>query len=208
MSQTGPAQYGRFVLDGTGPGRLPVEFASATESLTTSLAPLGNGLIAFFSGQAGRSAIWSGTGDPNLQQSWVEGPRLGDDRLSPSVAGGPRRTWVAYVDRRGSRSELRVRRVRSSGRFGPARRISRDDPVDVQLVRGSRGNLAALWDDGTDAFYVRSRNGRRWTRPRTLVRGNDPGDMRPALGRRGGWVVWDASPGNFGMNPIRIARIP
>ena len=208
ISQTGPADFGRFGLDGSGPREMPVEFASATESLDTSLAPLGRGLIAFFSGLAARSAVWNGVGDPNLQQSWVEGPRLGDDRTAPSAAGGPKRTYVAYVDRRGGRSEIRVRRVRRSGRFGPARRISRDDPVDVQMARGPRGDLAVLWDDGTDAYYVRSRKGGRWTRQRTLIRGNEPTDLRPALGRRGGWVVWDASPGNLGMNPIRIAAIP
>jgi hypothetical protein len=208
VSQTGPAAYGRYGFDGAGPETMPVVFGSATESLDTSLAPLGRGLIVFFAGLAGRSVIWNGVGDPNLQQSWFEGRRLGDGRTAPSAAGGPKRTFVAYVDRSGSRSDIRVRRVRSSGRFGRAKRISRDAPVDVHLVRSRRGSLAAIWDDGSDVFYVRSRNGRRWTRPKVLVRGNDPADLRPALGRRGGWVVWDSSAGNFGMYPIRIARIP
>ena len=111
------------------------------------------------------------------------------------------------MDRRGDRWGILVRRVRSSGPFGRAKRISSDAPVNVHLVRSRRGNLVAIWEEG-DMYYARSRTGRRWTRPRTLVRGNDPADLVPALGRRGGWVAWDSGAGNFGMNPIRIARIP
>ena len=57
-------------------------------------------------------------------------------------------------------------------------------------------------------MVVRSRNGRRWTRPQRLFRGNDPQDLRAALGPRGGWMVWDSNPGNAGMHPIRIAALP
>ena len=57
-------------------------------------------------------------------------------------------------------------------------------------------------------MIVRSRNGRRWTRPKRLFRGNDPQDLRAALGPRGGWLVWDSNPGNAGTHPIRIAALP
>jgi hypothetical protein len=40
------------------------------------------------------------------------------------------------------------------------------------------------------------------------VRGNEPNDLRPALGRRGGWMVWDGNPGNLGAHPIRITALP
>ena len=209
ISGTGPASFGRFGLDGSGPGGLPVTFGSATESLETALAPFGAGLVAVFSGLATRSVIWNGVGDPNLQQSWFEGPRLGDERLAASAAGGRSGTYIAYVDRRGDRSDTRIRRLRANGRLGRAKRLTRDDPVSLKLVQGPRGDMAVVWHSLDDAYLVRSnRKGRRWTRPRRLVRGNEPTDLRPALGRRGGWMVWDGSAGNFGSNPIRIAAVP
>jgi hypothetical protein len=209
LSQTGPASFGRFGLDGSGPGGLPVGFAAATESLETALAPWGAGLLAAFSGAATRTVLWNGVGDPNLQQSWAEGPRPGADRTAVTAAGGRSGTYVAYTDRRGGRSDVRIRRVRANGRFGKAKRLTRNDPVTLHLAQGPRGDMALVWRFLDDAYVVRSnRKGRRWTRPRRLVRGNQPEDLRTALGRRGGWMVWDGSAGNFGSNPIRIAAIP
>jgi len=207
MSGTGPASFGRFGPDGSGPAGLPVEFGSATESLETSLAPWGAGYAAFFSGSRARSVLWNGLGDPNRPESWVEGPRLGAVDV-PSAAGGRSGTWVAYV-RRGGRAATFVRRLRSSGKLGAARRIVRDDPIDLAFSQGPRGDMAIVWGSAyEDAKIVRSRNGRRWTRPRRLFRGNDPEDLRTALGPRGGWMVWDSNPGNAGMHPIRIAALP
>lgn len=210
MSGSGPASYGRFAPDGTGPGELPVEFAEATDSLDTTLAPFGNGLIAFFSGLGTGSAIWNGLGDPNLQQSWVVGPRLGHDRTDPIAVSGRRGVFVAYVQRRGRRTGVYVRRVRTSGTFGKATRVTRADPVDLQLVAGPKGNMAIVYPSGTQsrALIVRSRKGRHWTRPRRLFRGNSPVDLHAVLGRRGGWMVWDGEGGNAGSNPIRIAGLP
>lgn len=209
ISGTGPASFGRFGLDGSGPDGLAVTFGSATESLATALAPFGAGLVAVFSGLATRSVIWNGAGDPNLQQSWFEGPRLGDERVAVSAAGGRSGTYIAYVDHRGNRSDTRVRRLRSNGRLGKAKRLTREDPSSLKLVQGPRGDMALVWHSSNDAYVVRSnRKGRRWTRARRFVRGNEPMDLRPALGRRGGWMVWDGNAGNFGSNPIRIAAIP
>jgi hypothetical protein len=210
FSGSGPASYGRFLPDGTGPGGLPAEFGEATESLDTSLAPFGNGLVAFFSGLATRSVIWNGLGDPNLQQSWVEGPRLGKARTDPTAAGGPSGTFVAYVQRRGRRTGVYVRRMRSSGKLGRATRLTRRDPADVKLVQGPKGNLALVFPSGTldRAFIVRSRKGRRWTKPRRLFRNQSPTDLHPVLGSRGGWMVWDGDAGNAGSNPIRISALP
>ena len=210
MSGSGPARYGRFAPDGFGPGGLPVEFAEATDSLDTALAPFGNGLISFFSGLGTRSAIWNGLGDPNLQQSWMPGPTLGRDRTDPAVASGRSGTFVAYVQRRGKRTGVYVRRVRSSGKLGKARRVTRADPVDLVLLQGPKGNLAIVYPSGTQsrALIVRSRKGRRWTSPRRLFRGHTPVDLHAVLGRRGGWMVWDGQGGNAGSNPIRIAGLP
>ena len=206
MSGSGPASFGRFNPDGSGPADLPVEFGAATESLETTLAPWGAGFVTFFSGLRARSALWNGLGDPNLQESWVEGPRLGRAD-SPRAVGGRSGTWVAYV-RRG-RNATYVRRLRSSGRLGAERRVVRDDPFEVTFAQGPRGHMALVFGTSSEAAWiVRSRNGRRWTRPRRLFRGNDPQDLRAALGPRGGWLVWDSNPGNADMHPIRIAALP
>jgi hypothetical protein len=206
MSGSGPAAFGRFNPDGSGPGGLPVKFAAATESLETTLAPWGAGFVSFFSGLRARSVLWNGLGDPNRPESWVEGPRLGAAD-APKAVGGRSGTWVSYV-RRG-RDATYVRRLRSSGRLGAERRVVRDDPFEVTFAQGPRGDMALVWGTASDtAMIVRSRNGRRWTRPRRLFRGNDPEDLRAALGPRGGWLVWDANPGNAGTHPIRIAALP
>jgi hypothetical protein len=208
MSGSGPASYGRYAADGTGPAALPAEFGDALESLDTTLAPFGGGLVALFSGSGTRSVIWNGLGDPNLQQSWAEGPRLGKDRTDPTAAGGRSGTYVAYVQRRHGRHHTYVRRLRSSGKFTKARRVSREDPPGLDLVEGPRGDLALVYPAAGDAWIVRSRKGTRWTRPRRLFRGHQPGDLHAALGRRGGWVVWDGQAGNAGTNPIRVAALP
>lgn len=209
FSGSGPAAFGRFNPDGSGPANLQVRFGSATESLDTALAPFGAGYAAFFAGRRMRSVLWNGLGDPNLPESWVEGPRLARDQTTPAAVGGRSGTWLAYVNRRGSRSQTDVRRLRSSGRFGRAIRVSRADPTQLAFAQGPRGDMALLWGTAFDeAMIVRSRNGRRWTRPKRLFRGNQPEDLRAALGRRGGWMVWDANPGNAGMHPIRIAALP
>jgi hypothetical protein len=206
MSGSGGASFGRFNPDGSGPSGLPVTFGSATESLETSLAPWGAGFAAFFSGLRARSVLWNGAGDPNLPQSWVEGPSLGRAD-EPEVVGGRSGTWVAYL-RRG-RDKTYVRRLRSSGRLGAERRLLRDVPLDHTFAQGPRGHLALVYAMVWDSVWVvRSRNGRRWARPKRLFRGNDPQDLRSALGPRGGWLVWDGNPGNAGSHTIRIAAIP
>ena len=102
-----------------------------------------------------------------------------------------------------------MRRLRASGRFGPQRRVVRDDPFELAFAQGPRGDMALVYGHRVGAaMVVRSRSGRRWTRPRQLFRGHDPQDLRAALGPRGGWLVWDSHPGNAGMHPIRIAALP
>jgi hypothetical protein len=205
ISGSGPASFGRYSPNGAGPADFPVTFASATESLETTLAPWGGGFAFFFSGARARSVLWNGAGDPNLPQSWVEGPGLGGAH-DPKAVGGRSGTWVAYV-RRG-RDATFVRRLRSSGRLGAERRLLRDAPFGMTFAQGPRGHMALTYTTVSDAVVaLRSRNGRRWVRKR-LFRGNDPEDLRSALGPRGGWLVWDGNPGNAGMHTIRIAALP
>ena len=208
MSGSGPASYGRFGSDGSGPDGLPVTFADLFDSLDTTLAPWGNGLVALFSGSGLDSALWNGLGDPNLQQSWVPGPFLGEGRYDPSAAAGKSGTFVAYVQRRDRRTGLYLRRLRSSGKFGKAKRLTRRDPVDFMLVQGPKGNLAIVYSWSSDGYVLRSRKGKRWTRSKRLWRGQETADLRAVMGRRGGWTVWDGNAGNAGTHPIRIGALP
>jgi hypothetical protein len=209
MSGSGPASYGRFAPDGSGPDGLPVTLADLYDSLDTTLAPWGNGLVALFAGSGGLdAALWNGLGDPNLQQSWVPGPFLGENGNDPSAAAGRSGTFVAYVLRRGRKTGLYVRRLRSSGTFGRAKRLTRRDPVDFMLVQGPKGNLAVVYSWSDDGYVLRSRKGTRWTRSKRLWRGGQTTDVRAVMGRRGGWVVWDGSGGNAGTHPIRIGALP
>jgi hypothetical protein len=210
MSGVGPAEYGRFGLDGSGPAETIVEFGDAFESMDTDLTLHEAGLVAFLgSGQGMRSIFWNGVGDPNAQENWVEGPQMAGIRVTPSAVTGKSGTFVAYVSRRGGvpRWGIYLRRVRGN-RYGRARRLTRDHPTEIELAQGPRGNLALIWDSFNNFWIRRSRNGRRWSATRRLVRGSEPSDYAAALGRRGGWIVWDGSAGNRGSNPIRLARIP
>jgi hypothetical protein len=207
MSGVGPAEYGRFGLDGSGPDETMVEFGDIFESMDTDLTLHESGLAAFLgSGQGMRSIFWNGVGDPNAQENWVEGPQLAGIRVTPSAVTGKSGTFVAYVARGGGTGTY-VRRVRGN-RYGPARRLTRDDPTEIELAQGPRGNLALIWDSLGNFWIKRSRSGRRWQATRRLVRGSEPSDYAAAIGRRGGWIVWDGSAGNSGSHPIRLARIP
>jgi hypothetical protein len=207
MSGVGPAEYGRFGLDGSGPAETVVQFGDAFESMDTDLTLHGPGLAAFLgSGSGMRSILWNGAGDPNAQESWVEGPSMVGIRVTPSAVTGRSGTFLGYVAR-GGRTGTYVRRLRGS-RYGRAKRLTRDDPTEIELAQGTRGQLALIWDTAGDFWIRRSRNGRRWSPARRLVRGSEPSDYQAALGRRGGWIVWDGSAGNFGSNPIRLARVP
>lgn len=201
MSGTG--DFVRFGTDGSGPAGWAVSFDERTAALFNTLAPYGSGYAAFLSGAARtRSLLYSGIGDPNLPQSWSEGPLLGQDRLAPSAMGGRSGTWVAYLDRRGRSSAVRVRRLRD-GRLGRPVRLRRLDTLAIHAAQGPRGDMIVVWQDGSsEVEYSRSRDGRRWTRARRLFRGHDPEGLRPALGRRGGWMAWESS------GVVRIAALP
>ena len=102
-----------------------------------------------------------------------------------------------------------MRKLRTSGRLGQgACGWCATTRSTLTFAQGPRGDMALVYESGASASMVRSRTGSRWTRPRRLFRGNEPTDMRAALGPRGGWIVWDGNAGNAGMHPIRIAAIP
>ncbi len=160
-------------------------------------------------GCAMRSVLWNGLGDPNLPESWVEGPRLARDQTTPAAVGGrsghvggvrqPAR--LALPDRRAPAALERALRARD--------RVSRDDPLSSPSPRVRAATWRCVWGTAsTTAMIVRSRNGRRWRGRGGCSAATSPQDLRAALGRRGGWMVWDANPGNAGMHPIRIAALP
>ena len=103
---------------------MPVQFGDLYESLETSLAPHVGGWAAFLAGRATRSVLWNGIGDPNLQQNWVEGPRLGMDRTSPAAMGGRSgtslRTWTAAASAPTSASGACAAPASRRARGGPA----------------------------------------------------------------------------------------
>jgi hypothetical protein len=208
ITGTGPAEVATYGFDGIGPAEPNVHLAEATEALDTTLTAHEGRLAAFFAG-SGRLRMfqWNGLGDPNLQENWVEGRALGEDTSSPSAVSGPSGTFMAYVVRDGARTNTYVRKV-TRMRYRKLKRVSHDDPVELAFAQGPKGDMALVWRGGDAARITRSRNGRRWTKPRKLFRGREPEDMRAALGPRGGWMVWDASGGNQGSNPIRIVALP
>jgi hypothetical protein len=208
ISGTGPAEVATWGFDGSGPQEPGVHLAEATEALDTSLTAHEGRLAAFFAG-SGRLRMfqWTGLGDPNLQENWVEGRALGEDTSSPSAVSGRAGTFMAYVVRKGRATNTYVRKV-TGMKYRRLKRVSHDDPVELAFAQGPKGNMALVWRGLNAAKIVRSRNGRRWTKPRRLFRGREPEDMRAALGPKGGWMVWDANAGNQGSNPIRIVALP
>jgi hypothetical protein len=89
-----------------------------------------------------------------------------------------------------------VRRWRR-GRFGPARTIpgSAGSVLETAIAQDAKGRLAVAWYDsrGGRIRVAASRNGRRWSRARTLGHSNGiPSTMSAGLGRGGrGLVVTD-----------------
>ena len=208
VTGSGPAAIARYGFDGAGPPDPIVSFGSATEALDTSITTHEGRLAVFYAGSGRlRQFQWNGLGDPNAPESWVEGQSLGEGRYSPSAVTGPSGTHVAFVHRGAGRSDTYVRRLRGD-RYDRPRRVSRQDPVELAFAQGPKGNMALLWPSSEDAWIVRSRTGRRWTKPRRLFKGRDPSDLRASLGPRGGWMVWDSSAGNAGSHPIRIVAVP
>jgi hypothetical protein len=208
VSNDGPAGYARYGFDGSGPAAWSIDLSSATEALDTDMALLRGRPIVFFSGDAGmKSYRWTGVGDPNDQATWVPGPAMPYGRWYPSLASGRSGTFLAYTDRARDRWGVFVRRVRGNG-FGRPRRINDEDPLWPQLVQWPNGALTVIWNEGSSTFARHSRRGRRWSRTKRLFTGNEPSGLRVAVGRRGGWLVWDGDVAlSTSPQPIRILRL-
>jgi hypothetical protein len=124
-----------------------------------------------------------------------------------AASSGRHGLWVAYTRRSSFHRVVKVRRLRAGG-WGRDRRLNRgDDPLWVQIAQG-RSGLMVSWATTKRVRYRTARTGKRWSRTKTLFRSNDAEELRLALGRRGGWMVWDGNELNAGNDTIRIAPVP
>jgi hypothetical protein len=122
-------------------------------------------------GRAPTTAVshWKGSGDIFDRSTWTR--RRGPAMVYYDLDSGPRGLWLVHERRRGLDDDVVVRRWRR-GRFGPARAIPRSagNVIGTAIAQDARGRLAVAWYDsrGDRIRVAASRNGRRWSRARTL----------------------------------------
>ena len=125
------------------------------------------------------------------------------------LANGPRGLWLVHERRRGLDDDVVVRRWRR-GRFGPARAVPRSagNVIGTAIAQDAKGRLAVAWYDsrGERIRVAASRNGRRWSRARTLGRSAGiPSTMSVGLGPDGrGLVVTDQG---LVSRPLLVGRV-
>ena len=147
-------------------------------------------------GRAPRTAVsrWSGRGSIFDRSTWTR--RRGPAMVYYDLANGPRGLWLVHERRRGLDDDVVVRRWRR-GRFGPARAVPRSagNVIGTAIAQDTQGRLAVVWYDsrGERIRVAASRDGRRWSRARTLGRSSGiPSTMSVGLGRDGrGLAVTD-----------------
>jgi hypothetical protein len=147
-------------------------------------------------GRAPRTAVssWKGLGDIFDRSTWTH--RRGPAMVYYDLDDGPRGLWLVHERRGGLDDHVVVRRWRK-GRFGRAHAIPRSagNVIGTAIAQDARGRLAVAWYDsrGNRIRVAASRNGRRWSRPRTLGRSAGiPSTMSIGLGPDGrGLVVTD-----------------
>jgi hypothetical protein len=195
----------RYGLTGAGPAEPTARLGDGSER---AIGRLGQVPVAMFVDSVTdrlRTFRYAG-GDINSPASWPEGPGI---RHTGTVAASSGRhgLWVAYTRRSSFHRVVKVRRLRAGG-WGRDRRLNRgDDPLWVQIAQG-RSGLMVSWATTKRVRYRTARTGKRWSRTKTLFRSNDAEELRLALGRRGGWMVWDGNELNAGNDTIRIAPVP
>jgi hypothetical protein len=196
----------RYELDGSGPATPAVTLGDGTQR---AIARVGNTPVVLFVDSAtNRLRTFSSVAlDYNDPAKWLRGPGIAHvDAVAAS--GGPYGLWVAYTRRRSFHRDVRVRRLRASDGWVRDQLLNRgDDPLWVQLAESPAG-VVASWATGDRVRYRTSRDGHRWSRTKTLFRGHEPEELRLALGRSGGWMVWDGNELDGGNDTIRIAPVP
>jgi hypothetical protein len=147
-------------------------------------------------GRAPRTAVsyWKGSGNIFDRSTWTH--RRGPAMVYYDLANGPRGLWLVHERRRGLDDDVVVRRWHH-GRFGPARAVPRSagNVIGTAIAQDAKGRLAVAWyDSRSERIRVAaSRDGRRWSRARSLGRSAGiPSTMSVGLGRDGkGLVVTD-----------------
>jgi hypothetical protein len=125
------------------------------------------------------------------------------------LAGGARGLWLVHERRRGLDDDVVVRRW-ARGRFGPARAVPRSagNVLDTAIAQDPKGRLAVAWYDsrGKRIRVAASRDGRRWSRARTLGRSAGiPSTISLGLGPNGqGLVVADQGTVS---RPLLVGRV-
>jgi hypothetical protein len=160
-------------------------------------------------GRAPRTAVshWKGSGDIFDRSTWTH--RRGPAMVYYDLDDGPRGLWLVHERRRGLDDDVVVRRWRR-GRFGRPRAIPRSagNVIGTAIAQDARGRLAVAWYDsrGGRIRVAASRNGRRWSRARTLGRtSGTPSTLSIGLGRDGrGLVVTDQG---LVSRPLLVGRV-
>jgi hypothetical protein len=160
-------------------------------------------------GRAPRTAVsyWKGSGDIFDRSTWTH--RRGPAMVYYDLDDGPRGLWLVHERRRGLVEDVVVRRW-SGGRFGRARAVpgSAGNVIGTAIAQDGRGRLAVAWYDhrGERIRVAASRNGRRWSRARTLGRSASfPSVMSIGLGPDGrGLVVTDQG---LVSRPLLVGRV-
>jgi hypothetical protein len=152
-------------------------------------------------------SYWKGSGDIFDRSTWTH--RDGPAMVFYDLAHGPRGLWLVHERRRGLDDDVVVRHWRR-GRFGPARAVpgSAGNVIGTAIAQDARGRLAVAWYDsrGDRIRVAASRDGRRWSRARTLGRSAGiPSTMSVGLGPDGrGLVVTDQG---LVSRPLLVGRV-
>jgi hypothetical protein len=160
-------------------------------------------------GRAPRTAVsrWTGRGDIFDPSTWTR--QRGPAMVYYDLDDGPRGLWLVHERRRGLDDDVVVRRW-SRGRFGSARAIPRSagNVIGTTIAQDPKGRLAVAWYDsrGDRIRVAASRDGRRWSRARTLGRSAGiPSTMSIGLGPDGrGLVVTDQG---LVSRPLLVGRV-
>ena len=184
----------RYLYNGYGPAQPTVDLGSGRER---TLGKLGGRPVALFIENERLRTFRPGSGDQNNPATWTEGPGIGRT-ASVAAAAGRRGLWVAYTQLRSFHRDIKVRRL-NGYRWGRVRTINRgEDPLWVELEQGRSGFVAAWSLDRHARALQHVAERHAMVTVRTLFGGHEPEEIRFALGRRGGWMVWDGNELNGG----------
>jgi hypothetical protein len=204
---------------GFGPRFTASRVGAALETRTVDLNPgfgsfqsvgfAGRRPVYVSGGRAPRTAVsyWKGSGDIFDRSTWTR--RRGPAMVYYDLDDGPRGLWLVHERRRGIDDDVVVRQWRR-GHFGAARAVPRStgNVIGTAIAQDAKGRLAVAWYDsrGQRIRVAASRDGRRWSRARTLGRSAGiPSTLSIGLGPDGrGLVVTDQG---LVSRPLLVGRV-